>query len=203
MVRLTIDDAGKRGSVDASADQPFWVADRHGAAPAQDIQPGENLRTRDGKPAKVIDIRSYTQVTQIYHLSPTDSNGFYVAAGDTAVLTLAAAKKADRFDYLNRDGYYSGMYGGDQTDAKVKYRHSQNRDRFDPDIDHYERLPENRTYGEARLLEHRLSEEHETYIGRDKKTYRGNRQRPLAPSSMPEYNGYEARLKQLRGGSCP
>lgn len=34
-------------------------------------------------------------------------------------------------------------------------------------------------------------------------SYRGNRQQPLASHNKVQYDAYEARLKQLRGGSCP
>ncbi|MEV6909082.1 hypothetical protein [Amycolatopsis sp. NPDC051071] len=111
-----------------------------------------------------------------------------------------------RFRAKDKDDniYYSGMFGGGETVESVEYRHSRNGNRFNKDDgDYLDPIPDSRTYGEARLLEHRLTQENKAYIGRREGDFRGNRQNPLAERSMPEYEGYEARLKQLRGGSCP
>ncbi|MGW0819693.1 hypothetical protein [Streptomyces sp. NPDC002845] len=96
--------------------------------------------------------------------------------------------------------YYSGMFGPGDTPAGVQYRHGNNRNRFDPaNGDTMRVVPGTRTYGESRLMEQRLSEQHGTNIGRDGSNYRGNRQNPLAGSKLAEYEAYEA--KKL--GGCP
>lgn len=51
---------------------------------------------------------------------------------------------------------------------------------------------------EARLTEQVLAEYYGTYIGRDGKYYRGNRQWPLEEKKMPEYQDYRRR-KLLAG----
>jgi RHS repeat-associated protein len=118
-----------------------------------------------------------------------------------------------RFDHLNRPGYsnyllvdqngkpyYSGMYGPGDTPAGVQYRHGNNHNRFDPSQgDTMEVLPGTRSYGEARLQEQRLAEQHETIIGRDGDNYRGNRQNPLAGDKLAEYEAYGQKIN----GGCP
>ncbi|MGW6447713.1 polymorphic toxin-type HINT domain-containing protein [Lentzea sp. NPDC055074] len=215
MVSITVGDDTRSGSVEATGNHPFWVVERQQWVDAGDIKPGEHLQEPDSKPAKVVDVRSYTQVMQVYNLTVEGLHTYYVVAGDIPVLVHNAGK--DRFSYLDRPGYsnyvlkdadgkiyYSGMFGGKQTQATVEKRHSRNRNRYSPaDGDTIEVQADKRTYGESRLLEQRLSEKHGTYIGRDGDNYRGNRQNPLVEEKRPEYEGYEKRLKQIAGEGCP
>lgn len=215
MVTVTVSDGEQTGSVDATGNHPFWVTEQQQWVDAKDIIPGQHLQTPGSQPAKVIDVRSYTQIIQVYNLTIAGLNTFYVLAGDTPVLVHNAGN--DRFTYLNQLGYsnyvlkdangkiyYTGMFGGKETQTTVEYRHSRNGGRFNPAAgDSMQVVRGTRSYGESRLMEQRLMEEHGTYVGRDGNSYRGNRQNPLAESKRTEYEAYEKRLKQISGGGCP
>jgi hypothetical protein len=97
--------------------------------------------------------------------------------------------------------YYVGMFGPNSTKADVERRHAANGNRYvpSPDInvkgDTIEIAPDKRTYLDSRLMEQNQSVVHETYIGRDGNNYRGNRQNPMAASTLTQYEGVKARLE--------
>jgi RHS repeat-associated protein len=109
-------------------------------------------------------------------------------------------------NYTLRDAngtiYYSGLFGPGSTAASTQARHMDNNDRFNPaNGDRMEVVPGTRTYGDSRLMEQRLAEQHGTIIGRDGDNYRGNRQNPLAGEKLDEYQDYEQR--KASGLGCP
>ncbi|TCO57278.1 RHS repeat-associated core domain-containing protein [Actinocrispum wychmicini] len=121
----------------------------------------------------------------------------------------------DRYLHLDRPGwrnytladangvvYYSGMFGPGSTAASTQARHMANGNRFNPaNGDTMTVTPGTRTYGESRLMEQRVAEQHGTIIGRDGDNYRGNRENPLANEKLNEYQDYEQRKRS--GLGCP
>ena len=80
------------------------------------------------------------------------------------------------------------MAGPNQTVNDVQYRHSKTFDRYEPRLgDRLVREPGTRTYGDARRLEHENALKHNTVIGRDPDTYRGNRQDPISERNAKKY----------------
>lgn len=147
-------------------------------------------------------------------LNPAPNHHGYVDNPLTLLDPLGLIAK-DRYLKLDRPGwtnyvlrdangtvYYSGIFGPDRTVAQTETRHMKNNNRFDPAAgDRLETQPGTRTYGEARLLEQRLAEQHGTIIGRDGTNYRGNRENPLDPKKLDEYQEYEQRKQS--GLGCP
>ncbi|GAA2723382.1 hypothetical protein [Actinocorallia aurantiaca] len=150
-------------------------------------------------------------VVRVHDRTPAGPHFQRLVAVGTPVLVPVSAD--DRFKHLNRPGYrnyvlvdkngkvyYTGMFGPNDTPAGVQNRHGNNHNRFDPSNGDTMRVtPGTRTYGESRLMEQRLAEQHGTIIGRDGDNYRGNRQNPLDPAKLSEYEAYEQRIK----GGCP
>jgi RHS repeat-associated protein len=99
--------------------------------------------------------------------------------------------------------YYSGIFGPTRNQAVTEERHAANHNRFDPaNSDRMSVEPGTRTYGEARLREHALAQKHETLVGRDADNYRGNRQRPMDPKRVADYQEYLQRKKTGGTGGC-
>jgi RHS repeat-associated protein len=121
-----------------------------------------------------------------------------------------------RFERLDRPGwsnyvlkdavgdvYYSGLFGPTMTAADTEARHAANNNRFNAaNGDVMEVAPGTRTYGESRLMEHDLARQHGTYIGRDPENYRGNRQQPMDPKQVAEYQEYTQRKVTGGTGGC-
>lgn len=128
---------------------------------------------------------------------------------------LGLAITKPRYQHLDRPGwsnytlqdangttYYSGLFGPGSTAASTQARHEANGNRFDPaNGDTMNVVPGTRTYGESRLMEQQLADQHGTIIGRDGNNYRGNRERPLAQSKLDEYQDYQQRKQS--GAGCP
>ncbi|BEL05797.1 hypothetical protein Q0Z83_039880 [Actinoplanes sichuanensis] len=191
---------------------PFWDETRQAWVEAADLRPGERLRTADGTVVTVETVRNHTVPARTMHdLTVATVHTYYVLAGETPVLVHNNGD--ERFTYLNRSGYsnyvlvdkdnrvyYSGMFGPNEDAAGVQSRHAKNHDRFDyAKGDRIRVMPGTRTYGESHLMEQRLAEQHGTIIGRDGDNYRGNRQNPLDPAKVAEYEAYERRIS---GGVC-
>lgn len=181
----------------------FWAEGRGAWVPAADLTAGMSVRLVDHRVAAI----SGTSVIPVdgeptFNLSVDELSTYFV--GDRGV--LVHNMKLSRFKYLNRGGYrnyvlraggpkgkiyYSGMFGPNETAARVQYRHANNNDRFSPENgDYFELQPGTRTYGEARVLENTLAVENGTVKGKVD-TYRCNRQQPLANEKLPEYAEYE------------
>jgi hypothetical protein len=204
---LTIATPDGPKTITSTSNHPYYDSATHSWTDAGDIPVGHLLQSPSGSEASVLAVRSYTKPQVTYDLTIDTVHTYFVLAGNTPVLVHNAG--SDRFDQLNSPGYsnyllvdrngtvyYSGMFGPGSTPASVQYRHStKNPGRYMPDQgDTMRVLPGTRTYGESRLLEQRLSQQYGTYIGRDGKNYRGNRQNPLDSKKLAEYEAYEAKI---------
>ncbi|WP_370941973.1 polymorphic toxin-type HINT domain-containing protein [Amycolatopsis sp. cg5] len=223
MVSITVGDGAGAGSVDATGNHPFWVVEQQKWLEAKDITAGVHLLTPDGKPAKVVDVRSYTQVMQVYNLTVEDLHTYYVLAGDIPVLVHNAAKRTKDADYYNRPGkkystyvlrdstgkvYYVGLFGSKQTKRDVERRHSKSgpagAKRFQLDADDImEVLDEDLPYYQARLDEQANAEKYGTYSkDGNPNDWRRNRQNPLAADNRVGYEAHAKREAQLAGKAC-
>jgi hypothetical protein len=192
-------------------DHVFWNATDELWQEIGAFAPGDRLLTPSGETVTVTGLSwATTRLGPAYNLTVEHRHTYYVMVGATPVLVHNDG--GDRFDHLSRPGftnyllldrtgrvYYSGIFGPGDTAAKVQYRHSNNRNRFDrANGDTMRLVPGTRTYGEARLMEQRLADQHGTVIGRDGANYRGNRQNPLDSDKTAEYEEYERGI----GGDC-
>lgn len=210
--RLTVRTGSGAAQITATVTHPFWVPGQKQWVDAGEIRPGDALRGRDGSALQVLAARGFTERQTTHDLTVAGIHTYYVLAGSSPVLVHNVDRT--RYRYLDRPGfsnyvlvdkngkvYYSGMFGGKETPASVMRRHSKNRNRFSAaNGDTIRVLPGIRTYGQARLLEQATSEKYQTRIGKDGKNYRGNRQHPLDPKKVREYEDYQ---KQKKLGGCP
>jgi hypothetical protein len=106
LVEVTVDVDGEAGdateTITATAEHSFWV-DEHGRllnpavhglwgeAPgwydAEDLDPGDQLRTPDGEKVRVVDVRTYTATTTVHNLTINGVHTYHVLVGGRAVLT--------------------------------------------------------------------------------------------------------------------
>ncbi len=77
---------GERAHLSATHEHPFWSGSLHAWVPAEDLRPGDSLRTDDGTTATVLANQSYLRKTTTYSLTVEGLHSFYVLAGDTPVL---------------------------------------------------------------------------------------------------------------------
>ena len=202
---------GSSSVVHTTQNHPFWNATTQTWTDAGDLLPGDRLRTPDGVQVEVTTVFAWTEPKLMHNLGVSDLHTYYVIAGGVPVLVHNRPELAEEghWNYiLKREGtpYYSGTAGPGATEKDVIRRHTNNTDkktginrgRFTPGIDDFERIPGERTYGEARLLEHRLATKYGTIIGRDGWNWLGNRERPIDPKNMQRYLDYEKGL----GGGC-
>ncbi|XVQ82666.1 DNRLRE domain-containing protein [Microbispora siamensis] len=211
LVQLQIDTDGgtgdnKSGLIIATAHHPFWVENLKTWVSAGHLQAGAWLRTSAGTYVRVVSVQHRVAHRQrVYNLSVEDIHAYYVLAGDEAVLVhnqgsdpYYGRKGYTNYVLKDRNGkvYYSGMFGGSSTAASTQRRHKKNHNRFNPaNGDYMELVPGTRTYAEARLMEQELSEKYGTYIGKDGKNYRGNRENPLDAKKRAAYENYVAGLR--------
>jgi len=195
------DPDGATAVVHTTQNHPFWVQTTREWVQAGDLQPGDELLTSDGSITTVVKVDQFLRGQVMYNLSVNQSHTYYVLAGDIPVLVHNRPDMGDEGyrNYLLRDQsgkpYYSGMFGPRDTEAGVQRRHGRNHNRFNPaNGDTFDLQPGTRTYGESRLMEQRLAEQHGTIIGRDGDNYRGNRQNPLDDTKRPAYEEYERGL---------
>ena len=200
----------------ATRNHPVWVETQQNWVSAEQVVPGMTLRRLDGSLVEVTEVRIAPQLEsqETYNLTIDRSENFFAGELQLLVHNIAPSDiklKLSRIKYFNRPRYsnyvlreggptgriyYSGMFGENSTAADVQYRHAKTGQgagrRFDPSKgDYFELVPGTRTYGEARLLEHRNAVQNKTIIGRAGDNYRGNRQDPVAADKLPEYEAYE------------
>ncbi|ACU98272.1 RHS repeat-associated core domain-containing protein [Saccharomonospora viridis] len=106
LVEVTVDVDGEAGdateTITATAEHPFWVDDHGrllqpaahgpwGEGPgwydAEDLDPGDQLRTPDGDKVRVVDVRGYTATTTVHNLTINGIHTYRVVVGGRAVLT--------------------------------------------------------------------------------------------------------------------
>ncbi|WP_392748977.1 polymorphic toxin-type HINT domain-containing protein [Streptomyces sp. LN590] len=207
LVNVTIrHDNGHTAILHTTSHHPFWDATLHAWVQAGNLTAGHALTTATDRHIRIVSVHALTGAADMYNLTVADLHTYYVLAGATPVLVHNSGGDS-RFRYLDRSGfsnytlvdasgrtYYSGMFGPNDTAAGVMRRHSNNNNRFNPaNGDSIRVVPGTRTYGESRLMEQRLAEQHGTIIGRSGNDYRGNRQNPLDGKKLAEYEGYEAK----------
>ncbi|QEO14101.1 hypothetical protein FLP10_06450 [Agromyces intestinalis] len=192
----------------ATPRHPFRTRSRDGWADAwvdawvdaAQLEPGAVLVTASGEVhVERVEFVELDAEEATHNLTVEADENYLVGTARVLVHNLTESRLA----YLSRPGYrnytlrrngvvyYSGMAGPNTTRADLEGRHSRNRNRFRPPADELVFEPGTREYGESRLMEQRLAEQHDTIIGRDGENYRGNRQEPLAADKLPEYLEYE------------
>ncbi|MFI1441824.1 polymorphic toxin-type HINT domain-containing protein [Streptomyces fructofermentans] len=197
----------------ATDHHPFWSPSANAWVDAADLQAGMVLRAYGGDSVTVSSVRSFSARHETRNLTIDGLHTYYVLAGQVPVLVHNAGgsdfdlTEMDRpgfsnYALFNKDNqiYYVGLFGPDQSPAKVQKRHSKNNNRFSAARgDRMVVYPGTRTYGRARLVEQRMMEAFGTFIGKAGSDYRGNRQNPMNSKKEAKYLAYE---KFINGG-CP
>ncbi|WUO26534.1 polymorphic toxin-type HINT domain-containing protein [Streptomyces sp. NBC_00287] len=196
----------------ATHEHPFWSPSEDNWVPARQLEPGMTLRTDEGDTVIVTGNRAFSRHARTYNLTVDDLHTYYVLAGETPVLVhnsggvdfdLTEMDEPGHSNYIlmdkNKMVYYVGRFGPNETPASVQRRHGDNHDRFNrANGDDMVVYPGTRTYGQARLLEQRMMEYFNTYVGRGP-TWRGNRDNPMESAKVPQYLSYE----RYKNGGCP
>jgi hypothetical protein len=90
LVDVTVDTDGDAGSatgtVTATHNHPFWVSDARAWINADDLKPGQELRTAIGGQVRIEGVSRRTVQAQVLNLSVADFHTYYVLSGDTPVL---------------------------------------------------------------------------------------------------------------------
>ncbi len=182
------------GPVLATRQHPFWVESVEDWLEAATLETGMRLRTADARLADVlsIDLEWLDQPVETYNIIVFRHHNYYVTEAGILVHNGPPIDTPGYSNYVLVDKtgkvYYSGMYGPNTDPAKVMARHTDNHNRFDPNNgDRMVKVPSTRTYGESRRMEHELSVQHDTHIGRDGTNYRGNRQYPMDSKKFRDY----------------
>jgi len=90
LVEVTVDTDGASGSatgtVTATANHPFWLPDAERWSPADELHPGQWLRTSSGTWVQITAASRRTEHTTVHNLTVADYHTYYVVAGDAPVL---------------------------------------------------------------------------------------------------------------------
>jgi len=90
LVEISIDvheSAGQQTSrITATANHPFWVANRQSWTDAGSLQPGDQVLTATGERLGVLSVRHYTAYLRVFNLTVESLHTYYVMAGGSAVL---------------------------------------------------------------------------------------------------------------------
>ncbi len=179
----------------------FWVESKDDWCRAEDLLPGMSVRTRTGA---LLEVRGVSGVdvapATTFNLSVCGTQNYFVGLPGVLVHNITKTRLMwlsrpgfRNYELVNARGkvYYSGMFGPKLSVEQVRARHAANHDRFDPAKGDRLRLrPGQREYGEARLLEQKLAVDGKTIDTSGPKTYRCNRQNPLAAEKVAEYEEY-------------
>ncbi|WP_410585585.1 polymorphic toxin-type HINT domain-containing protein, partial [Amycolatopsis sp. lyj-108] len=91
LVRITVDTDGDQGNatgtVTATDEHPFWVADTGRWTDAEDLDRGNLLRAPDGRLLEVVAVHEWTQQQQVHNLTVEGLHTYYVNVGGQDVLT--------------------------------------------------------------------------------------------------------------------
>jgi hypothetical protein len=182
-------------TVTASTRHPFWEVASTRWAPAESLIAGSQLLDFHLNASTVQEVRVdiLREPVCTYNISVEGANNFFVTSLGILVHNNDTPLDAPGYsNYTLQDAngktYYSGLFGPNQTQADVEYRHANNNNRYNPaNGDTMEVMPGTRTYGEARTLEHETAVDTDTYVGRDGNNYRGNRQYPLSDRNYSKY----------------
>ncbi|WP_372405122.1 polymorphic toxin-type HINT domain-containing protein [Streptomyces luteireticuli] len=105
LVKLTVDTDGDRGTatdtITATANHPFWLPELKKWVNAEELKPGQWLRTSSGTWVQVTAVQAWTQQATVRNLTVDGIHTYYVRTGSTPVLvhnckvTAAARAEAD------------------------------------------------------------------------------------------------------------
>jgi hypothetical protein len=153
LVDVTIDvdgaPGGRRVTITATDEHPFWVTNARAWIDAVDLFYGDQLATVDGGPAMVVKARAYDRVQRVHNLSVTGLHTYYVMAGDRAVLVHNEDPPIDlngksytvwkdgpyRIDIEARDGtkqmHFQEQINGVKSSDAPKYQYNPKTGKFD------------------------------------------------------------------------
>ncbi|MFJ5548125.1 RHS repeat-associated core domain-containing protein [Streptomyces sp. NPDC093225] len=77
---------GTGATVTATAEHPFWLPEYRVWADAEDLRPGDLLRTAGGTEARVAAVRAEERPATVFNLTVTGPHTYHVLAGGTPVL---------------------------------------------------------------------------------------------------------------------
>jgi len=80
------DHQGDTAVLHTTAEHPFWNPATRAWTVAADLQPGDSLRTADGRTATAVDVRAFSGARTMYNLTVTTDHTYYVLAGNIPVL---------------------------------------------------------------------------------------------------------------------
>ncbi|WP_145926791.1 polymorphic toxin-type HINT domain-containing protein [Amycolatopsis orientalis] len=88
LVRITVDTDGDQGdatgTVTATDEHPFWVANTGHWTDAEDLDRGDLLRTSDGRLLQVVAVHEWAQQQQVHNLTIEGLHTYYVSAGGSS-----------------------------------------------------------------------------------------------------------------------
>lgn len=91
LVEVTVDVDGNKGDktgvVVATDEHPFWVDSSRAWTNAEELEPGDQLRTPSGAPVEVLRTHTRTGTRTVYNLTIGDVHTYYVGIASTDVLT--------------------------------------------------------------------------------------------------------------------
>jgi hypothetical protein len=174
---------------------PFWVESAGTWIDALELAPGMTVLLQDGSTSAIsqVSILGQGESQQTYNLHVEQVNNFFAGIPGVLVHNAGPAPNDGGFsNYHLEDAsgkiYYEGHFGPNETAAKVTSRHANYYDRFDPAKgDKMVPEPGTRTYGESVRMEHERCVQYGTFIGKDPKTWRGNRIYPMDSKKFPRY----------------
>ncbi|MDQ7911103.1 polymorphic toxin-type HINT domain-containing protein [Phytohabitans sp. ZYX-F-186] len=83
---IVVTEDGRTATLKTTQHHPFWSEDRNGWVDAEDLRPGEQLRTNDGSSVIVGSVHSYDGASVMHDLTVETVHTYYVLAGQTPVL---------------------------------------------------------------------------------------------------------------------
>ncbi|MBL7696581.1 MAG: hypothetical protein JNK79_00415, partial [Chitinophagaceae bacterium] len=180
----------------ATKNHPVWIVNESRWIASRDLAPGMILLLKNNQQRKVdrVENLELKEPASTFNLSVEGVNNYF--AGEEEILVHNDDKtrlmRPGYKNYYLKDSagniYYEGMYGPEVTENQVRARHAKNNNRFNPSMgDDMVTLPGTRTYGDARRMEHERCVRNKTYIGRNGKNYRGNRQYPMNEDTFGRY----------------
>jgi len=85
-VTVDVDRGDAIGTVTATYNHPFWVANRHAWVEAIRLRPGDQMLTSDGRRVEYLGSSDWWQRTTVYNLIVAEQHTYYVIIGGTSVL---------------------------------------------------------------------------------------------------------------------
>ncbi|WP_248846469.1 polymorphic toxin-type HINT domain-containing protein [Amycolatopsis regifaucium] len=138
LVRITVDTDGDRGNatgtVTATDEHPFWVADTGRWTDAEDLNRGDLLRTPDGRLLQVVAVHEWTQQQQVHNLTIEGLHTYYVNVGGQDILTHNAGE----------ENCFAGTPGSSERSmTREQWRAEQSRQRAERSVANVDRPLEN------------------------------------------------------------